>query len=201
MRTRTPVTWGGWILLSSTLCISLVASLPARGENPLQQAETKLKPLKAITTDEVPYRPIMSPLQRVVPAQGSDTIVVVFFQGFQKEGVSVEDMNWRLVPGQGRTAVASFGFGVPVPQQPVRMIGTLTKGSIFPQAEGADPLLALLFVLPRGAKQITLQDPNGNHRQLAIDVSWSPGKEHLLSNVESNGRIDMPIEGEGWKVK
>jgi len=160
---------------------------------PMSTATEKLLPFQAITRDKVSFQLA----DYVVPKNTGDTLLVVYFEGFQKTGVSVQDMDWLLQDEECNT-FEPIGFGIPVSEEPIVMIGTLGDGSVFPVSNETNPLLALVFVVPKETTTVTLLGPRRQEHSLSISSDWVPEPENVLLNLESDGRIEWESEGDNW---
>lgn len=161
---------------------------------PVSTAAEQLLPLQAIARDKVSFQLA----DYVVPKNTGDTLLVVYFEGFEKTGVPLQEMNWLLQDEACNTS-APIGFGFPIAEEPIVLMGTLRGGSIYPVADGSNPLLALVFVMPRETTTVTLLGPGRQEHRLSLASDWVPGSEHILLNLESDGRIDWLAEGDNWK--
>jgi hypothetical protein len=167
---------------------------------PISAAIEKLSPFQALMRDKVSFlAPPVGSRGNVVATNASDGLLGVFFEGFQKDtGASIQDIDW-ILRDEACKELKPIGFGVPLSNEPIVMLGTLRNGSIFPGADGASPLLVLVFVVPKQTTTVTLLGPRRQEHGLSVSTTWLPMSENFLSNLQSDGRIDWIPEGDNWK--
>jgi len=137
-----------------------------------------------------------------IPKTATDTMLAAFFEGIENDkAISVEDMDWTFID-EKCNQLKSIGFGVHVSSsvEPVMFIGELTSGSVTFQAD-SQPLLILIFVVPKTTTTVTLRSPQGNEYKMSMSTNWLPGDEHSITglNLSTDGFIKVPLAGgENW---
>jgi hypothetical protein len=116
-----------------------------------------------------------------VPKSPDDTLAVVYFNGFSDETrITSEDLKW-LAKHEKHGNVFSVGLGVAVPGAPIWIIGALPSGAWISLRGGALPLLALVFVVPKGTKELVLTDPTGATHKVDVSNDWAPIEENFVT--------------------
>lgn len=128
------------------------------------------------------------------------TFFVVFFKGFQNDkGVSAQDMDW-ILRDERCSEFKPIGFGMPVLNEPVILAGVLSEGSISPESDATDPLLALIFVAPMKTKSVSIVSSQMQEYNLSVSSDWLPKPENTVGALTfvSEGRIDAIANGDNW---
>jgi hypothetical protein len=121
-----------------------------------------------------------------VPKSPDDTLAVVYFNGFSGETrITSDDLKW-LAKHEKHGNVYSVGLGVAVPGAPIWIIGAVPSGAWVSLQGGALPLLALVFVVPKGAKELVLTDPAGATHKLDVSNDWAPIEENFVTGSSAS---------------
>lgn len=143
------------------------------------------------------------PLGYALPKNAGDTMLIVFFEGIQKDTmVSVKDMDWAVIDEQcNQLKPIGFGFRFRSSDEPVMLIGKLTSGSVTSFEGESKPLLALIFVAPKKTTTATLRGPQRKEYRMSVSTDWLPKDENSLTGarLSKDGFIQVPLAGgENW---
>jgi len=143
---------------------------------------TLLEPFKAILRDKVSCHNNNFNWGFAVPKNPEDTLVAIYFRGFSDATkISSDDLKW-LVKHEKHGNTTSIGVFGATESSPLQIIGAVPPGGWITLQGATNPLLALVFVVPKATKEIVLIDPAGVARKLAVSDDWSPKQENFINS-------------------
>ncbi len=156
--------------------ITPVANEPSPGK------ATLLEPFKAILRDKVSCQNNDFNWGYAVPKNADDTLVAIYFRGFSETArISSDDLKW-LVKHEKHGNVGTIGLFAATADSPLRIIGVVPPAGWVSLQGATSPLLSLVFVVPKGAKELVLTDPTGATHKVAISDDWSPKQENFINS-------------------
>jgi hypothetical protein len=174
-------------------------STPAATAEVPPKKTTLLEPFKAILREKVSCQNSTFNWGYAVPKNATDTLVAVYFSGFSgTTKISGDDLTWHIKHGeQGNiTPIALFA---PIQDTPTLIMGVVQSGAWVSLQGGTEPLLCLVFVVQKGAKEIVLTDPTGAPHKIAISDDWTPKQENFINSSRvSQIQFLGPQESDLW---
>lgn len=144
----------------------------------LNNDQNVLEPFRAIIREKVFHKDFLGNKGYVSPKNETDSLIIIFFK-LGEDTLSVEDLNW-MITDQNDHSYHPVGFGYPWGDEPVRLEGKLTEGKLS-SFVGKDPLVALIFVLPKEISNLNLVDPQQNKGILQLSADWLPSEENTVT--------------------
>jgi hypothetical protein len=169
--------WRSVLLLFTTVFQSLAAS---------GWAANALEPVKAIAVDKISCSNSNFNWGSCVAKNADDKLYIVYFRGFAA-GAQVlgDELQWSIKHPSGKT-IAPIALGAPTDETPFFIIGNIPRGQwVSLGGSSGEPLLALVVVAPKDAKELLLNDPAGGSHKVAVSTDWSAPKESFSSSLLS----------------
>lgn len=167
----------------------------AQGED---LASTVLSPFKAIRRDRVRCASGFHDGGFAGATDDANCLLAVFMSGFAKDSkLSKEQLDWQLLDASGEKKTA-IGLGLPVPGFHVQLVGVVTKGYITDFSCRQEPLIALIYIVPRKIEAFSLVGPTGSRHNVKVESGWFPERKHHVFSFGVGGAMKSHLGGAGW---
>jgi hypothetical protein len=166
-------------------------------------AANALEPVKAIAVDKISCSNSNFNWGTCVAKNADDKLYIVYFRGFAA-GAQVlgDEIQWSIKHPSGKTIVP-IALGAPTDETPFFIIGNIPRGQwVSLGGSTGEPLLALVVVAPKDAKELLLNDPAGGSHKVPVSSDWSAPKESFSNSLRfSNVQFLGPKPEDLWTTR